>query len=121
MNNNKEHIINEQKYKTAEERVEAFNRFCSRTADCVGCELRGSGTFVCQFKWLALEAEEDSIEPCVYCKSKMSPMRVGNTFRVYCNTCGYQSSGSFETMQAAIAAHNRVARAVRAASEMEVK
>lgn len=114
---------NEQKYKTAEERVNAFSAWCSRKS-CDNCEFdnvthdcTGAG---CQFHWLTLEAEEEKLEPCPECNSKCELMEssIGDFF-VGCSQCYYRIGGK-KMEAAAIAAHNRVARAVRAAKESEV-
>lgn len=118
-------ITNAMKYKTIEERVKAFGEFCKNEfcnkCNHTDCRLykQGSAILHCYDGWLAFEAEDEKPEPCVYCKSEMTPLRVGDTFRVYCRTCGYQSSGSYETLDAAIAAHNRVCRAVKAFPMLE--
>lgn len=72
---------NEEKYRTAEEREEAFDSFCLATM-CYKCPCCGSGRSVgkiCISRWLKLEAEDEkdgddlfTVEP--YAK----------TFRVIC-------------------------------------
>lgn len=64
-------MTNEQKYKTAEERVRAFYEWC-RKRDCESCELKSFrksvGDFlICPMHWLTLEAEEEKPEPCPFC------------------------------------------------------
>lgn len=61
---------NEQKYKTAEERIEAFDRW-RRTIKCEGCSQMcdtceaGPLADECGFKWLALEAVgEEKVADC---------------------------------------------------------
>lgn len=50
-------MTNEQKYRTAEERVRAFDNFCSKRA-CPACKIRNSNpTSYCAFLWLSLEAK----------------------------------------------------------------
>ena len=108
---------NEEKFKTAEERKIAHTAYCDRKGyDCdtdVSC-------IECAFNWLALEAVEESPEPCFYCGGKVhlddnGPM----LFYIKCN-CGYRSR-DFTRRDIAIAAHNRMARAVRAERESEEK
>lgn len=115
---------NEQKYKTAEERNDAFNEWCFNR-DCESCELKAhkfDGGAGCRFYWLALEAEEKKIEPCFYCGNKhIAITKNGNNhWSVSCRDCLYESLHHMNR-DTAISAHNRVARAVRAAKESEVR
>lgn len=119
-----EKITNEMKYKTPDERNHAFNEWCSNSF-CESCKLKAHNFYGgdgCRFYWLALEAEEEKLEPCPFCGGEcLTSNAVGGMWRVYCEkdmTCLY-SSGTFLTEAEAIAAHNRVARAVRAAKESE--
>ena len=62
-------MLNQDKYKTAKERVKAFNEWCFNM-ECKKCKLKannfdeGDG---CRFYWLDLEAEEEKPEPCPFC------------------------------------------------------
>ena len=60
-------MTNEQKYKTAEERVSKFERFCYKQEECTKCAaVNDEGTrSSCAFHWLALEAEKEP-EPCPF-------------------------------------------------------
>lgn len=49
-------MTNAKKFKTAEERKEAFYKFCNGK-DCKTCQLENLGD--CKFKWLELEAVDD--------------------------------------------------------------
>ena len=105
---------NEQKYKTAEERVMAFltQREVSSIATVIANEFA---------HWLALEAEEEKPEPCPFCGGECRT--VVNQYEdhvVGCDNCCY-CSREFNSDSEAIAAHNRVARAVMAAKESEVE
>ena len=106
---------NEQKYKTAEERVRAFltQREVSSIATVIANEFA---------HWLALEAEEEKPEPCPFCGNKyLAITKDGNNlWSVSCTACLYESRHHADR-DTAIAAHNRVARAVMAAKESEVK
>ena len=54
-------MTNEQKYKTPDERNNAFNEWCFNS-DCESCKLKAhnfDGGDGCRFYWLALEAEEE--------------------------------------------------------------
>lgn len=63
-------MLNQEKYKTPEERINAFNEWCFNR-DCKSCELKSRNNFdsgaICRFYWLALEAEEEKPEPCPFC------------------------------------------------------
>ena len=102
---------NEQKYKTAEERVKAFlsQREVSSIATVIANDFA---------HWLALEAEEKP-EPCPFCggTTEVTTDEQGY-YGVSCIHCDYTSE-RYEQSIYAIAAHNRVARAVRAARESE--
>ena len=119
-------MLNQDKYKTAEERVKAFNEWCRRKSSCGKCEFhkftRGCAGGGCEFYWLALEAEEEKPEPCFFCGNKyLAITKDGNNlWSVSCTACLYESRHHADR-DTAIAAHNRVARAVMAAKESEVK
>ena len=119
---------NEQKYKTADERNDAFNEWCF-SRDCESCELKAhnfDGGAECRFYWLALEAEEEKPEPCTFCGGEahinLGHLKAGVVhYWVDCISpeCMYRSA-HYTDKDTAIAAHNRVARAVMAAKESEV-
>lgn len=114
-------MTNEEKYKIAGDRAKAHDKFCrSYNGDCDKCPARDL-VISCHYIWLTLEASP-VIEPCPFCGGKVSYReRYG---RVYCQCedalCMYMS-GEAESEAEAIAAHNRVARAVRAAKESEAR
>lgn len=100
---------NEEKFKTAEKRCHAYYEYT---------EKNGGVRFVEGFaNWLALEAEDEKTEPCPFCGG----MCVAYDKVVVCQNvkCDYRS-GSYDNRYAAIAAHNRVARAVMANGKSEV-
>ena len=119
---------NEQKYKTPEERDNAFNKWCFNR-DCKTCKLKEhnfDGDAGCRFYWLALEAEEEKPEPCPFCGGEthinLGHLKAGVVhYWVDCISpeCMYRSA-HYTDKDTAIAAHNRVARAVMAAKESEV-
>lgn len=130
-------MTNEQKYKTAEERNNAFSKWCfNRT--CTSCKLKShnfDGGYCCKFYWLDLEAEEEKPKPCPFCEGKCSAETVKTAdletgevcseISVLCYGkdgvgCGYQSKFFTEEAEA-ISAHNRVARAVEAMKKGDVK
>ena len=120
-------MTNEQKYKTAKERVKAFNEWCFNM-ECKTCKLKahnfdeGDG---CRFYWLALEADEEKPEPCPFCGGEthinLGHLKAGVVhYWVDCISpeCMYRSA-HYTDKDAAIAAHNRFARAARMAKESE--
>ena len=113
-------MLNQDKYKTAKERVKAFltQREVSSIATVIANEFA---------HWLALEAEEEKPEPCPFCGGEthinLGHLRAGVLhYWVDCISpeCMYRSA-HYTDKDAAIAAHNRVARAVMAAKENEVR
>ena len=116
-------MTNEQKYKTPEERVEAFCKWCfNRT--CESCKLKShnfDGGDGCKFYWLALEAEEDKPGPCPFCGGMTEVVTdEQGCYGVSCIHCGYISERYRQSIYA-IAAHNRVARAVEAMKKGDMK
>ena len=114
-------MLNQDKFKTAEERVRAFGEFCKNEfcnqCNHLDCKLhkQGSAILRCYDGWLALEAEYEKPEPCFYCSNKTHIDHSNHDdYSALCYNCGYRSK-VFNTREEAIAAHNRVARAVRAA------
>jgi len=114
-------MTNGERYKTAQERAEAFEKFCKRDYDdynCESCKFHPCKTRIeCGFAWLDLEAEEEKPLLCPYCG--LVPVsfiddKTGNAW-VAC-TCGYQSP-EYKSESLAIAAHNRVAKKCREGKE----
>lgn len=106
-------LTNEQKYKTAEERKVAYKAYIEDfTQPIIG-----------QFEWLALEAEyEKKPKPCPFCGDECY-VDDGATPRVVCinkDSCCYQGAIARNKAEA-IAAHNRVCRAVEAVKKGETK
>lgn len=65
-------MTNAQKYKTPEERIEAFAAFCEKQQSCEKCIkistiCRRYNGPECVFRWLELEAEEEKPLPCPFC------------------------------------------------------
>ena len=107
-------MTNEQKYKTIEERVKKFlsQREVSSIATVVANEFA---------HWLALEAEEDEPEPCPFCGGMTEVVTdEQGYYGVSCIHCDYTSE-RYEQSIYAIAAHNRVYRAVEAVKKGDVK
>lgn len=101
-------MTNEQKYKTPEERMRAFWRFCKgqeKKNGCPGCPTKGVPPYreKCALTWLALEAE-DELLPCPFCGGKAKFHEERGTFEVdgsklptvhyevYCSMCFAQTS-----------------------------
>ena len=121
-------MLNQDKYKTAEERNHAFSDWCFNR-DCKSCNLKAHNIdgdsecrfywdSECRFYWLALEAEEEKPEPCPFCGNRyLAITKDGNNlWSVSCTACLYESRHHADR-DTSIAAHNRVARAVMAAKE----
>ena len=104
-------MTNEQKFTNAEERNAAYRAYITDfTKPIIG-----------QFEWLALEAEEEKPEPCVFCGGECRT--VVNQYEdhvVRCDNCCY-CSREFNSDSEAIAAHNRICRAVEAVKKGDVK
>ena len=112
-------IKNEQKYKTAKERVKAFIAYCKNKKECDHDSYRRKcPKLKCMMEWLALEAEAAKPEPCPFCgsvcRAEFDYVRCSNI------RCRYVSADK-KNIDEAIAAHNRVCRAVAAYNEGEVK
>lgn len=108
-------MTNEQRYKTPEERAEAFSMFCiSRKCDDCACAKQGKkGISLCEFRWLALEAEEEKPLACPFCgcdsidifETDFGRSEEPYQFVVKCLSCGALVSA--EDKAEAIAAWNR--------------
>lgn len=110
-------MTNEEKYKTMEERAKAFSMFCENQDRCTSYPAHNT-IGCCYFRWLAFEAEEEQPEPCPFCGAKCEVTGAINHW-VKCIECNYESTLDSDKGKA-IAAHNRVCRAVRAYKEREV-
>ena len=114
-------MTNEEKFKTPEERSKAFSTFCNSDRVCEDCRLKNmSASILCAYNWLALEAEEEKPMPCPFCggetHSNLGHLRAGVVhYWVDCISpvCMYRSA-HYTDKEAAIAAHNRVCKAVKA-------
>ena len=107
---------NFEKYKTAEERTEAFNKYCKEHEE-------GFCSPYCAFVWLDAEAEEDAVDevkplPCPFCgnpafvNSYMSALGC-MMYSIECSTCRYRSD-SRSSSKEVVATHNRICKAVAA-------
>lgn len=102
-------MTNKEKYKTPEERAEAFRRFCKSMKDCNICPI-GMEPDRCTFAWLSLEAEEEKPLPCPFCgeDGRITELKEGG-FRAFCWKC-LSASSAYSTKAEAIAAWNRRAK-----------
>lgn len=109
-------MTNEQKYKTTDERMRAFWRFCKgqeKKNGCLGCPTKGVPPYreKCALTWLALEAEEELLS-CPFCGGNAESQFVPsfrNSYFVRCKIC-LSSIRGYDTKDKAIAAWNRRAK-----------
>ena len=102
-------MTNEEKYKTPNERIEAFLEFCTKKK-CDKCECskqEKKGISLCEFVWLTLEAEEEKLLRCPFCGGEADTTLLGgHEFSVRCYEC-LAETDTYETRGEAIAAWNR--------------
>ena len=81
-------MTNGEKFKTAEERTEAFGDYCdSQKIGCDECPLNKYAGNMCRYAWLDLEHKE-VLKPCPFCggKAAMERMDVSDCkYRVRCS------------------------------------
>lgn len=114
-------ITNEKKYKTVEERISAFDKFCKQP-NCDGCPVAhacGHSRAYASIAWLALEETVEKPEPCFYCGGECNVIGEVN-HRVKCTSCNYESIMD-SNKDKVVAEHNRVARAVAKSMEGATK
>ena len=97
-------MTNAEKYKTAEERSNAFDAFCTKT-ECADCICQASPA-ACRYTWLDLTAKETEPRPCPFCGAGVEARLGTYGWVVECEVCGAKSSPS-ELKAGAIAAWNR--------------
>lgn len=119
-------MTNGEKYKTAKERILAHKEWCdshrfkSRNGVCPT-----KNCMECVFNWLDLEDEEEKPMNCPFCGGDCIVEETIPSGHYYCQCisgkhCNY-GSGRAESRDKAIAAHNRVYKAVAAYKGSEVK
>lgn len=109
---------NFEKFKTAKERYTAY---CSFEGKCENCEFAAEcsgGIDECALRWLDLEADEEKCLPCPFCGGEVERAETLICKKGFSCSCGYTSKAEFGWSNA-IAAHNRVARAVMKEKEGE--
>ena len=104
-------MTNEQKFTNAEERNAAYRAYITDfTKPIIG-----------QFEWLALEAEEEEPKSCPFCGGTTEVITdKQGYYGVSCIHCDYTSE-RYEQSIYAIAAHNRICRAVEAVKKGDMK
>ena len=85
-------MTNEEKFKTPEERKEAFLEFCiQKKCDKCECSKHGKKDIsLCEFMWLTLEAEEEKPLACSLCGGEAVAVQPWLTSgaSVICKKCG---------------------------------
>lgn len=117
-------MTNEDRYKTPEERVMEFRNYCNPIVGNCGTRCRlsepdkdgGHDMMKCFAYWLSIEAEEKP-DSCPFCYRETMSRHLAGGFCVECD-CGYTSPFA-ETEAAAVAAHNRVYKAMKNANVHE--
>ena len=108
-------MTNGEKYRSIDDRVTAFRRYCADIG-CPNCCIKPYAEAKhnmcvdrCILKWLALEAEEEKPLPCPFCgRNAVCDRTPGISPNVRCTGCGaliYR-----DTLVDAIAAWNRRAK-----------
>ena len=114
-------MTNGEKYKTAEERINGFRQLCKTHMGCTGCPLAPERhMWECAFLWLDLEAATEQPLPCPFCGSTDVVVQDVGGFELACQGCGFHTP-SYIVIEELISEYQRVARAVIAAKESEVK
>ena len=115
-------MTNAERFKTAEERAKAFNKFCIGKK-CCSCELSTNVHVTisdCAFRWLDLDAEDEKPLPCPFCGGTDIVMQDVGGFELACQGCGFHTPAYMEK-EKLISEYQRVARAVIVANESEAK
>ena len=94
-------MLNQDKYKTSEERIMAFHKFCRKNRCKENCAALGNQdlnvvlTCDCMAYWLAIEADGKP-DPCPFCESSCTAHKGVDMVRphVSCDNewCGYRSA-----------------------------
>lgn len=112
-------MTNSEKFKTAEERARAFEKYCALLT-CKQCEVcrkkLNHSVYTCLAFWLDLEAEEEKPLPRPFCGNDVRPYDFDGI--TYACECGYRSQVK-SLIGEAIAAHNRLARSLIDAMKRE--
>lgn len=107
---------NSEKYRTADERALAFDNFCNGRTPCDKCKLNNSVAakrLGCAYAWLDLEAEAEMPMDCPFCGETCFINTHSEGHEVRCSNRHCYVGKTFESKKEAIAAHNRICRAVK--------
>lgn len=105
---------NSEKYKSAEERDRAFKTWCNEGHNEKKFRCADAGCVGCAFLWLDMEDDMEKILPCPFCGGECVVSSHSEGYNVNCSSRYCYIGKTFESRNEAIAAHNRVARAVMA-------
>lgn len=96
-------MTNAERYKTADERLNAHHEMCIHKD---GCNCIGKSR--CLLEWLEKEAEEEKPLPCPFCGAEAILYATGMPY-VRCDNCKAQTT-AYQTPEEAVAAWNRRTR-----------
>lgn len=116
-------MTNGEKFKTAKERALAFDKFCrGQCAKCPISSRKDCNDDKCEFIWLDLEVEEEKPMNCPFCGGECDCNCHAHLFWIACNKCDCLYESAYRDSEAeAIAAHNRVCKAIAAQNESELR
>jgi Lar family restriction alleviation protein len=102
-------MTNGEKFKTVNERFEAFDEFCDNHT-CGNCPAGNvdCSESECAFNWLDLEYEE-KLRPCPFCGGEAKSRKSNGVYYVFCTNCSTKTVDSI-TPDSAIDAWNRRAK-----------
>lgn len=105
-------ITNAEKFKTALERTNQFNKACK--GECTDCKIfeakKYQHTMNCPFVWLEMEAVEAEPLPCPFCGSEIEVIVNEDLYKIECNNSECICSSStryFSNKDDAIEAWNK--------------
>lgn len=105
---------NFEKYKTKNERMDAFEKYCETHSEWFRAPS-------CAFAWLDLEVEEEKPMPCPYCGSEVGLVKTPDNFwQTICHACCAKSM-MHANKEVVVRTHNRMCNAFAGMYESEVK
>ena len=90
---------NQELYKTANSRREAFIKFC-RAHECATCPALMKGYNECRFKWLELPADVQ-LQPCPFCGGEARVVEIKDWAEIKCSICDMVVQGDSDVLSAA--------------------
>lgn len=106
-------MTNAEKFKTLEERISAFDKFCKQP-NCDGCPVAhacGKSRAYASLKWLDLQFTDGiKVEKCPYCGSDCYVESHSEGHEVRCTQRHCYVGKTFESKIDAITAHNRLCK-----------